>query len=137
MRIVIDTNILVAAFGSKRGASSAILSKVGKGFFDLALSVPLMFEYEDVLNRLEFAFDPTQVNAVLDYLALIGIEQQIRFLWRPFLKDPKDDLVLELAFNAGCTHIVTFNIKDFKGCSQLGIQAILPRDFLALIGGSP
>jgi predicted nucleic acid-binding protein len=137
MRIVIETNILVAAFGSKRGASSAILSKVGKDFFDLALSVPLMFEYEDVPNRLEFAFDPTQVNAVLDYLALIGIEQQIRFLWRPFLKDPKDDLVLELAFNAGCTHIVTFNIKDFKGCSQLGIQAILPRDFLVLIGGSP
>ena len=62
MRVVLDTNILVAALGSKRGASNAILSKVGKGFFDLALSVPLMFEYEDVLNRPEFAFDPTQVG---------------------------------------------------------------------------
>jgi predicted nucleic acid-binding protein len=137
MRVVLDTNILVAAFRSKRGASNVILSKVGKGFFDLALSVPLMFEYEDVLSRPEFAFDPTQVNAVLDYLAATSIEQQIRFLWRPFLKDPKDDLVLELAFNAGCSHIVTFNIKDFKNSLQLGIQAILPRDFLALIGGSP
>ena len=136
MRIVLDTNILVAAFRSKRGASNALLSKVGTSIFEIALSVPLMFEYEDVLARPEFAFDPMQVDAVLDYLAAVGVEQQIHFLWRPFLKDPKDDMVLELALNAKCSHVVTFNIKDFKGSQQFGIEAIAPKDFLALLGGS-
>jgi predicted nucleic acid-binding protein len=136
VRVVLYTNILVAAFRSKRGASNALLSKVGTGIFEIALSVPLMFEYEDVLARPEFAFDPAQVDAVLDYLAAVGLEQQIHFLWRPFLKDPKDDMVLELALNAGCSHVVTFNIKDFKGSQQFGIEAITPKDFLALLGGS-
>ena len=136
VRIVLDTNILVAAFRSKRGASNALLSKVGTSIFEIALSVPLMFEYEDVLARPEFAFDPMQVDAVLDYLAAVGLEQQIHFLWRPFLKDPKDDMVLELALNAKCSHVVTFNIKDFKGSQQFGIEAIAPKDFLALLGGS-
>ncbi len=136
VRIVLDTNILVAAFRSKRGASNALLSKVGTSIFEIALSVPLMFEYEDVLARPEFAFDPMQVDAVLDYLAAVGVEQQIHFLWRPFLKDPKDDMVLELALNAKCSHVVTFNIKDFKGSQQFGIEAIAPKDFLALLGGS-
>jgi putative PIN family toxin of toxin-antitoxin system len=137
VRVVLDTNILVAALQSKRGASNAVLSKVGTSAFQIALSVPLMFEYEDVLSRPEFAFDPAHVDAVLDYLAAVGLEQQIRFLWRPFLKDPKDDMVLELALNAGCSHVVTFNLKDFKGALQFGIQAIPPKDFLALLGGSP
>lgn len=137
MRVVLDTNILVAAMLSRRGASNAILSRVGTGAFETAISVPLMFEYEDVLSRAEFNFDPQHTNAILDYLAAVSLRQAIRYLWRPFLNDPKDDLVLELAFNAGCQQIVTFNLKDFKGIEQFGIQPIKPRDFLHLIGGPP
>jgi putative PIN family toxin of toxin-antitoxin system len=137
VRIVLDTNLLVAALQSRRGASNAILLRVGTGVFDTALSVSLMFEYEDVLSRPEFNFDQERVSTVLDYLAAVSIGQTIRYLWRPFLNDPKDDLVLELAFNAGCQYIVTFNLKDFKRSQELGIEAIKPKDFLKLIGGSP
>jgi hypothetical protein len=56
--------------------------------------------------------------------------QEIHCLWRPFLADADNDMVLELAFAAGCRHIVTHNVKDFHGSEQLGVFAITPRDFL-------
>jgi len=59
--------------------------------------------------------------------------QEIHYLWRPFLADPDDDMVLELAFAAGCGHIVTHNVKDFRGSEQLGVSALSPREFLKLI----
>jgi putative PIN family toxin of toxin-antitoxin system len=134
--VVLDTNVIVAALQSSRGASNAILRQVGTGAFSTALSVPLMFEYEDVLSRPQFNFEPVQVNAVLDYLAASSSHHQIPFLWRPHLPDPKDDMVLELAFNANCEFIVTFNQKDFRRSPELGIKTIQPREFLALIGGT-
>jgi predicted nucleic acid-binding protein len=63
--------------------------------------------------------------------------QDIFFLWRPFLPDPDDDMILELAFAAGCRYIVTHNTKDFRGSEQLGIEAITPRNFLALVNQTP
>ena len=61
----------------------------------------------------------------------------IHFLWRPFLPDSDDDMILELAFAAGSRYIVSYNVKDFHGSEQLGIQAITPRDFLAMIRRHP
>lgn len=66
----------------------------------------------------------------LRYLASQSHLQEIHFLWRPFLPDADDDMILELAFAAGCRHIVTHNVKDFHGSEQLGITAVTPRDFL-------
>ena len=54
-------------------------------------------------------------------------------MWRPFLRDPDDDMAMELAFAAGCRHIVTHNVKDFFGAEQLGVTALSPREFLNLI----
>ena len=71
----------------------------------------------------------------LRYLASEAHLQEIYFLWRPFLPDADDDLVLELAFAANCRYIVTHNVKDFHGCEQLGMTAVTPRDFLNLIRG--
>ena len=136
MRIVLDTNVIVAAMQSTRGASNALLQRIGTPAFRPALSVPLLFEYEDVLSRPQFSFDPARVDAILDYLTLESSHHRINFLWRPHLSDPKDDMVLELAFNAQYPLIVTFNIKDFKSASQLGIRAVQPREFLTLIGGA-
>ena len=70
---------------------------------------------------------------ILRYLASQAHLQEIHFLWRPHLRDADDDMVLELAFAAGCTYIVTHNVKDFHGSEELGITAITPRDFLKLI----
>lgn len=135
MRVVIDTNVLVAAMRSRNGASNALIFKIGLGVFDLVLSVPLMFEYEDVLSRPEFGFEQPKINAVLNFIAANSHHQKIHYLWRPHLNDPKDDMVLELALNANCSTIITFNQKDFRASKQLGIQTTLPKDFLSLIGG--
>jgi hypothetical protein len=69
----------------------------------------------------------------LRYLASQAHLQEIHFLWRPFLPDADDDMVLELALAAGCRYIVTHNVKDFRGSEELGVTGISPRDFLKLI----
>jgi predicted nucleic acid-binding protein len=59
--------------------------------------------------------------------------QDISFLWRPFLADPNDDMIVELAFAAGCDYIVTHNVRDFRGCERLGINAVTPGGFMKII----
>lgn len=130
-RVVIDTNVLVAALRSRRGASFKLLQQVGIGVFEHALTVPLVMEYEDVLLRpgvVTLAQDAVQ--DVIDYLCATGGAQPVHFLWRPLLPDPKDDMVLEAAVGAGCRWIVTFNIRDFAAATGLGVSAITPGDFL-------
>ena len=129
--IVLDTNILVAALRSRQGKSAQLLHMVGQGHFELALSVPLLFEHEDVLKRPEKVPVSMQaVDAVLDYLCQQANFQEIFFLWRPHLKDPKDDMVLELALNADAQAIVTHNVRDFRNVAELGVEILTPAQFL-------
>ena len=76
------------------------------------------------------------VDTLLNYLCTAATIQRINFLWRPQVRDPKDDMVLELAANAACPYIVTFNVRDFRGSERFGVQAITPAQFLGLLGGS-
>lgn len=135
-RIVLDTNVIIAALRSKQGASFKLLSLIGMGKFDLDLSVPLILEYEDVAKRQarSLRLSHKTIDNILDYLCQVGEWRRIFFLWRPLLKDPKDDMVLELAVEASCEYIVTFNRKDFVGAEQFGLQVIAPKDFLRVIG---
>ena len=135
-RVVLDTNVVVAGLRSRRGASFRLLSEIGRGKFQMALSVPLVLEYEDALLRHAPATGLTRrdVDAVLNYFCSIGHLQSIFFLWRPLLPDPKDDLVLELAVAAGCGTVVTYNVRDFRGADSLGVAAQRPVEFLRAIG---
>ena len=93
-------------------------------------------EWQEVLARPEHlppGGTPEDALRFLRYLASQAHLQEIHFLWRPFLADADDDLVLELAFAAGCRHIVTYNVNDFHGSEQLGVIALTPRDFLNLV----
>ena len=137
--VVLDTNILVAAVRSRRGASFRLLSLVGTSRFEICLSVPLVLEYEEALLRQVPTSTLTQrdVRDLVDYLCSVGHAQEIFFLWRPRLRDPKDDLVLELAVAAGCDAIITFNQRDFAGASSFGIQILRPGEFLATLGERP
>ena len=93
-------------------------------------------EYEDVLKReaLGLPLSEADIDDILDYLCLVGEKRQIHFLWRPYLKDPKDDMVLELAFESGSEYILTYNKKDFREIEKLGIKARTPKEFLQMIG---
>lgn len=132
VRVVLDTNVLVAAIRSRRGASFELLSRVGKGVFDIALSVSLVLEYESVLLRHAAASAMTEddVRDLIDYVCDVAIWQEIFFLWRPYLRDPNDDQVLELAVAASCDAVVTHNIDDFGGAEQLGVRVVTPGAFL-------
>lgn len=136
MRVVLDTSVLVAAARSRQGASFALVSSIPSVRFDICLSVALYEEWQQVLTRPEHlppGQTPEDARRFLRYLASQSHLQEIHFLWRPFLSDSNDDLVLELAFAAGCRYIITHNIRDFRGSEQLGIAAVSPRDFLPLV----
>ncbi len=102
------------------------------GDFVPALSVPLVTEHEDVLFRPELGLQlsSSRINAVLDRICELGVNQRIYFLWRPFLPDPKDDMVFETALASSSPFIVTFNISDFQPAKAFGIHPIRPGEFL-------
>jgi putative PIN family toxin of toxin-antitoxin system len=135
-QIVLDTNVIVSALRSKGGASYKLLSLVGvSDRFEINLSVPLVFEYEDVLKRQSSALGLTHndIDDVLDYLCSVANQRRIFFLWRMFLRDPKDEFVLELAVEAGCDMIVTYNRRHYSGIERFGLRTVTAREFLRLI----
>jgi putative PIN family toxin of toxin-antitoxin system len=134
--IVIDTNVIYSALRSKRGASNKLLTLVGVGHFEVHLSVPLVLEYEDVLLRKIKSLPVTKksVSDLIDSLCALSQLHEIYFLWRPYLRDPKDELVLELAAAAQCDYIVTYNRTDFVGSEKFGIEVLTPKEFLQEIG---
>lgn len=139
VKIVIDTNVLVAALRSKRGASSLLMRLVGTGKFETNVSVPIVFEYEEVGKRTaqEVGLPVEAVDAIVDYLCQVSVHREIHFLWRPYLRDMDDDFVLELAVESQCDAIVTYNKRDFEGIDLFGLRAITPKEFLEEIGELP
>jgi len=136
-QIVIDTNVLVAALRSRRGASHRLLMLLGQGKFEINVSVPLILEYEDAGKRIasEAGLTYGDVDDILNYICSVGRKRLIHFLWRPFLKDPQDDHVLELAVESESEFIVTYNVRDFSGSEQFGVHIVTPKQFLRVIGG--
>ncbi|MEW6354691.1 MAG: putative toxin-antitoxin system toxin component, PIN family [Planctomycetota bacterium] len=131
-RIVLDTNVLLAGLYSSAGASHKVLDAVEREKVAIVLSIALVFEYEEVLKRHKrsLGLSNEDVDVVLDNLCLLGEHQTIYFLWRPQLRDPKDDHLLELAVASGVDTIVTHNVRDFRGVEKFGIRAITPGKFL-------
>lgn len=83
----------------------------------------------------ELSLTETDIDTVIDYICSISNQHEIFYLWRPFLKDPRDDMVLELAVAASCEYIVTYNRKDFVGVEeQFGISVVTPDEFLQQLG---
>lgn len=136
MRVVLDSNVLVAGFRSRRGASFRVLELLRDGRSEIALSVPLVLEYEAVLlsHAEELGFSKGNAASLVDYLCKVGYKQEIHFLWRPALSDPGDEFVLELAVAAGCHAIVTHNTRDFGGARRFGIPVMTPAEFLTVLG---
>jgi predicted nucleic acid-binding protein len=137
MLVVLDTSVLVAGARSRNGASFQLLSRVGTGAFEIAVSVPLVLEYEGALMRDLSAITSSSVDVqnMVDYICNAAIQQEIFYLWRPTLRDAGDDLVLEVAVAGHCEAIVTHNIRDFAGIERFGLELFTPGQFLQRLGG--
>jgi putative PIN family toxin of toxin-antitoxin system len=131
IQVVIDTNVLVAALRSQRGAAHRLLRSLDEGRWQANLSVPLLLEYEDVVKRpgLVAGLSAEEIDDILDYICAVANRREIFYLWRPALPDPKDDFILELAVEGGCDFIITYNVRDFAGAEKFGIQVVTPQQF--------
>jgi predicted nucleic acid-binding protein len=103
------------------------------------LSVPLAIEDEAVCHRpdhrVEAGLLDRQVEIFIDAIIAMGEPAQTHFLWRPQLRDPNDEMVLEAAVNGGARAVVTFNVRDYgTAASQFGVEVLLPREAIARIG---
>ena len=134
LNVVIDTNVFISALRSNKGASYKLLSNIESEKFNVNISVPLIIEYESVAKRANINVSHKSIDDILDFICAHSIEREIHYLWRPFLKDPKDDMVLELAVESESDYIITFNIKDYRGVEQFGVKIIKPKDLIEKIG---
>ena len=135
MRVVLDTDVVVAALRSPRGASAALLRLLDEGGGTLLLSVALALEYEAVCgrpeHRLASGLSAMQIETFVN--GVIGLAEPVDtyFLWRPQLHDADDEMVLEVAVNGRADGIVTFNRKDYGDApAAFGIAILLPREAL-------
>lgn len=135
MKVVLDTDVMVAAVLSERGASRQLLLRVVDGLLGSAISVPLLLEYETVLKRPETLrlsrLTTDDVDVILDQVAASMEHVEMFYLWRPMLRDADDDMVLETAVNGQAGVIVTFDIGDFGDAPRrFGIDVARPGEFL-------
>lgn len=133
-RIVIDTNVLVSAMRSRKGASYKLLSLLRSELFIFVLSAPLVFEYEMLLKRDNMvSLSMEEIDELLDLLCLLGERQALWYLWRPLLPDPGDDFIAELAVNSQANFIVTYNRRHFESMKAFGVGICSPKEFLELL----
>lgn len=132
LMIVIDTNVMVSALRSSLGASHLLVQSIAERKVEYAISTTLIFEYEDAIKREMNSISLTdkELDLFLDSIVALGTTFAPFFLWRPFLSDPKDDYVLELAAVSRSEAIITYNRKDFKGIEKFGIQPLPPKVYL-------
>jgi len=133
VRLVLDTDVVVAAMRSPRGASAAILRAARKGRANLLLSVALALEYEAVCHqaehRLASGLSDWEIDVFVTAIVAMAEPVKTHFLWRPQLRDAGDEMVLEAAVNGRADALVTFNVRDFGTApSHFGIEVLLPRE---------
>jgi len=138
VKVVLDTDVVVAGMRSPGGASAEILRKARQGRVTLLVSVPLAVEYEavcsEIEHRLAAGLSEREVEIFLDAVVAMAEPVKTHFLWRPQLRDPGDEMVLEAAVNGQADLLVTFNVRDFGTVpSRFGIEVMIPRDALERI----
>jgi putative PIN family toxin of toxin-antitoxin system len=135
-RVVLDTNVLVAAFKSEEGASRAILRLCLLRRCQPLLGLKLFAECEDVLGRLDLFQDspltPRERDELLDAFLSVCEPVPVFYLWRPNLSDEGDNHLIELAVAGTAARLVTLNARHFRGGElrfpQLAIET--PAEFM-------
>src|SRR6266853_267844 len=134
-RVVLDTSVVAAGLRSRSGASNAVLRLVARRQLVLLATPPLFLEYEDVLKRPEQRLaHGLPIEAIDEFLAELAalIEPvEVHLSWRPQLRDPNDEMVLEAAINGQADGLVTYNMADFAlAADRFKIRVIRPADVL-------
>jgi putative PIN family toxin of toxin-antitoxin system len=142
LRVVLDTNVIVAGLRSRQGASYRVLRRLGDDAFCLLLSVPLLLEYESVLKReqqqLASGLTPAQIDTLLDFWCARAEPVRLHYLWRPQLKDADDEMVLEAAVNGRADAILTHNTADFEPARlRFQVKIWTPAEFLLRLSKRP
>lgn len=135
MRVVLDTSVLVAGLRSRLGASNRVLVEVAAGRCIPLVTTAVFLEYEAVLlraeQRLATGMTPKDVDGFLAAFASAAEPVELNFLWRPQLRDPADELMLEAAVNGRADSLVTHNVGDFQSATvRFGIKTLTPGAFL-------
>lgn len=135
-QIVIATNVFITALRSRRSASYKLLFETIREKYEQNISPALIFEYESIAKRElhNLKISEEHIESIFDMICAISNKCEIFFLWRPQLKYPKDDHVLELAIESQSKYIITYNKRDFKGVDKFGIEVLTPKEFLEIIG---
>ena len=139
VRLVLDTDVIVAAMRSPKGASAAILTAVRRDrVIQLLMTIPLALEYEATCSRAEHrlaaGLSERGVNVFLDAIMAMAEPVKTHFLWRPQLRDPGDEMVLEAAVNGRADALVTFNLRHFEvAAAAFGLEVLLPREVIRRI----
>jgi putative PIN family toxin of toxin-antitoxin system len=128
-------NVLVAALRKTGGASHRLILAAHQHKFRALLSVPLLLEHEEVFSRpgLLPHLNPAEIEAFLNFWCHLAEEQKIYFGWRPFLTDPDDDMLVELALAGNADFLVTSNLRDLNPATALGIRVVTPGNFLSML----
>lgn len=139
LQIILDTNVLVAAIRSNRGAANFLLEKIRDPRWQVNVSTPLLLEYEDVLKRpeMEGFISHENVDLFIDAICSISECHDIYYLWRLLARDPNDAFILELAVRINADFLITYNPKDFSNASDFGVKLATPKEFLQFVGDLP
>lgn len=134
-RVLLDTNVLVAGLTSSRGASFVLLQAVAAGKLQIAASPALWLEYESVLKRDSIralhGFSVQQIDQILSALAVWVHPVSLHYIWRPQLRDPGDEMVLEAAVNGQVSALVTHNVRDFSAAAlQFSLKVLTPAQWI-------
>jgi putative PIN family toxin of toxin-antitoxin system len=134
-RVVLDTSVVVAGLRTQSGAGNAVLRLVASRQLVLLATPPLFLEYEEVLKRpeqrLAHGFSPEEIDEFLGEMAALIEPVEVHFQWRPQVRDPSDEMVVEAAINGGADALVTYNVRDFALVEQrFGVAILQPAEIL-------
>jgi putative PIN family toxin of toxin-antitoxin system len=134
-RVVLDTSVVVAGLRTRSGAGNAVLRLIAKRQVVALATPPLFLEYEEVLKRpeqrLAHGLAPDAIDEFLAELAALVEAVEVHFLWRPQVRDPSDEMVLEAAINGQADALITYNVTDFALAGErFAIPILRPTDLL-------
>jgi putative PIN family toxin of toxin-antitoxin system len=134
-RAVLDTNVLVAAFRSRTGASFEIFQRLRLDEWTAVLSNHLIYEYEEVLKRdaAALSLSLNDIDQLLNAICARGEEWSLTHNWEPILHDSDDEPLVQLAQESGSRIIITHNTRHLQPAAALGIQVLKPREFLFIL----